>query len=373
MKKILVLGTGYPQNDLILACKNKRLEVHACSYIHGGIGEENADYFELIDIKDVNAVYEYAKRNSIDFIYSVGSDIAMPTVADVANRLGLPCFITLEMAETCNHKGSLREKMKLLPQWSVRSQIMTKKEEEVNISYPFIIKPSDSQGQRGVMLIRNREEYEMNFNNVMAYSSEKKVIIEEYVSGKEISVNVFLHDGKMVFSEISDRITWKDYEGGIIHKHRVPPRYATKKDKEDIAELIDDVIGLLKIKNGPVYFQIMLSNNGPKLIEVTPRLDGCHMWRLLEKYTGISLLKNTIDLLVDGEINTEVICPVNERKEYITEFICAQPNTTFKADIEAYSDAEFIEWYYKDGDIVREMNGKMEKCGYCIRSGDPKP
>ena len=92
MKKILILGAGNAQMDLIEYCNENNYEVYGCSYTNTDKGIPLLDHFEQINIVDADKIEEYAKKNSIDIIYSVGSDIAMPTVSKVAERLNLPHF-----------------------------------------------------------------------------------------------------------------------------------------------------------------------------------------------------------------------------------------------------------------------------------------
>ena len=71
-KKILILGAGEAQIDAIKYCKNKGLKVSGCSYTDNDPGIPLLDYFEQVDIKDINGVAELADRLKADLVYSVG-------------------------------------------------------------------------------------------------------------------------------------------------------------------------------------------------------------------------------------------------------------------------------------------------------------
>lgn len=370
MNRILVLGTGNPQLDLINVCKKNNMEVYACSYCHGGAGEAVADYFELIDITDAEAVLKYVKENQIDYVYSAGSDVAMPTVGKVCEEYGLPCFFKTEVATICNDKGKLRETLRALPKWNVNYQVLADKNEAVTLEYPFMMKPLDSQGQRGVCLVEDYEQFMGEFDNSISFSKEGKVIIEELVVGQEISINTFSIEGKVVFEQVSDRIVWEGFSGGFIHKHIIPSERVQEESLyEELHQLVCESLKTLGLANGPAYFQIKISEEGPKIIEITPRLDGCHMWRLIEYYTGINLLDCTVRLLV-GDKNVESVFANKKsvsKEGYFTEFLCQPPETLVKRESFDLADAVYCEWYYLDGDKVKRMNGCMEKCGYQIQ------
>ena len=59
-----------PQADLIKACKERGMEVYACSYLSGDVAEQYADHFSQINIVDADAIEAYAKENQVEFFHS---------------------------------------------------------------------------------------------------------------------------------------------------------------------------------------------------------------------------------------------------------------------------------------------------------------
>ena len=105
-------------------------------------------------------------------------------------------------------------------------------------------------------------------------------------------------------------------------------------------ELVSEAVTKLEINNGPVYFQIKIENGHPYLIEVTPRLDGCHMWRLIKEYTGVNLLDITMTHFLDGTV-PDISYKVSDIPMH-TEFFCEAPDTEF--DISKYDG--WVDWGY---------------------------
>ena len=367
--KFLVLGIGNAQVDLIkkLAIDH---EIHAVSYLPEGAGRQFVDTFKQIDIKDEQSVFEYARLHSIDIIYSIGSDLGMMTAAAVSNKLKLPSFVTPEIARVCHNKGLLRSRLGKLD-WNVKHNILEGISNMAEFSYPFILKPVDSQGQRGVFLVKNKRDFFERFSTSLRYSRSERLIVEEYIEGPEISVNAYVVDGEIRFSFISDRIVWSGFSGGIIHKHRFPSQFITIESTIKIRQLMMEVIDRIGIENGPVYFQIKLKRNTePKLIEVTPRLDGCHLWRLIKHATGVDLLEITTNHLMGNIENSFVFKNGNGTPNgdgtWVLEFMCEKPEK--EVDINKYdtSNSLYQDWYYENGETVNPMNTFMEKCGYQI-------
>ena len=300
-KRILILGAGNAQIDAIEYCKAHGYKVVGCSYTTVDCGIPHLDYFEQVDIKSMEGVADLARRYGVRAIYSVGSDLAMPTVMKVSEMLGLPHFISYETAETCHSKGKLREA--LGQGFEGNASFITARTLEEALEYtdfPGMMKPVDSQGQRGCFKVESADDIREHFAASLGYSFEGKVIVEEFI-------------------------------------------------------------------DGPAYYQIKLRNGtDPVLLEVTPRLDGCHMWNLIRHYCGADLLDACFRHLLEGAsvLDGKYEMPA---EEYSLAFMSKEPNTRFARDEFDTEGAEHVCYYYDDGDRVLRINGYIEKCGYVIR------
>ena len=360
-KKILILGAGNAQIDLINYCNSIGLETYGCSYTNTDKGISLLDHFAQINIIDFEKVKDYFIENQIDYIYSVGSDIAVPTVCKIAEETGKFHFVSSKTADICCNKHLMRQAMGNsrfnLP------YIVSSSYREIDF-FPAILKPVDSQGQRGVYLVNSNEELKRHFDKSISYSKSSKVIIEKYVSGDEVSVNAYVKDGKVVFGIISDRESFKNFPGGIIKAHHLPSMYQNTTSGEKINELVKETVTKLEINNGPVYFQIKVADGDPYLIEVTPRLDGCHIWDLINRYCGINLIELTMKHLFGEDIKIEKY--TQSKYPMHLEFFCEPPETVFDENKYSSYVSDYSLMYYRTGDRVRKLNSYMEKCGYRI-------
>lgn len=359
---VLILGTGGVQVDM-LKLLSQNHTVHGLSYKAEGKGKKYTDHFAVIDIKNKKAVLDYVRKHDISLVYSIGSDLGMITSAWVSQQMRLPTFISSDTAQNCHKKSVLRKKLEHV-EGNIEYKVLTTPADIGDFYFPCIIKPIDNQGQRGVFLVRNREELEQKFCSSVKFSREGKVIAERYIEGPEVSVNTYLIDGEIRFNIISDRIVWPQYPTGIIHKHRIPSQFVNPESESRIYQLIKDVVKEIGIENGPLYSQIKLEGNNPKLIETAPRLDGCHLWRLIKYATGVDLLATTTNHLMGKEINNLNTDLISDR--WVLEFMCEEPGNRFKIDKYDLDKANYHEWYYDNGAVVRSINSLMEKCGYQI-------
>lgn len=364
-RKLLVLGAGNAQIDLIEYCKEIGLEVYGCSYSNTDRGIKYLDNFEQINIIDVEGVKNYVIENNIDYIYSIGSDIAVPTICKVAENTGKFHFVSSKTAEICCNKHLMRKSLGRDCRFNIPYMFCKSVEEAQKADFfPLMMKPVDSQGQRGVYRINNSEELLEHFNDSMSFSKNGLVILEKFISGQEVSVNAYVKDKKVIFSIISDRESFSDLPGGIIKAHHLPSVFEGTETHRKINELVVETVEKLEINNGPVYFQIKVQHGHPYLIEVTPRLDGCHMWRLIKEYCGVNLLEITMSHFLGKDVYIDKF----EKSELPlhTEFFCEPPITVFNKDKFENQKGIFKTFYYENGDVVKKMNGYMEKCGYRI-------
>jgi len=373
--KILILGTSAPQVDAIRYCQERGLEVHACGHKKIGRGVEVADLFNLIDIKDEDQLIQYCEENDIDYVYSVGSEIALPAANSVSKKLRLPYLIEPEMTDLANDKTIWRKRLGSDFTGNIEFRGIKNKEELSDWKeFPAMMKPADGQGQRGVRKVEDHEEIETYFDDVMDYSGNDKIIIEEYVSGPELSVNAFVIDGELVYVQETDRISFDDFPGGIIKEHHIPSKYTSndEKLKGKIENVVSESVKKLSIDDGPVYVQLKLEDKKePKLIEIAPRLDGCHLWRLIKNYCGVDLLDASFRLLFGQKDEAKKALKEESKKsDHKLIFMTEKPDekvTKEKYDVE---DSLFVEWYYEEDEKVREVNGFMEKIGYRITKND---
>ena len=347
------------------------MEVYGCSYSDQDPGIFFLDHFSQINITDAEAVAGYARENQVDFVYSVGSDIAMPTVSIVSEKLNLPHFVSSECALICCNKQRMREALKESRYYIPYKTCRTLEETEDWNIWPVTVKPVDSQGQRGVSIASDREQLKGAFRRAQFFSRSGPVILEEFVEGKEVSVNAFLRKGEIIFSVITDRESFPQFPGGIIHRHYIPSVFCGTVVQNRIMDLVKDITQRLEISEGPVYFQIMIREEQPYLIETTPRLDGCHMWRLIKMYCGADLLDMSMRALCHEQAvkdaGTAGTDPADGAgSKLMTEFFSMAPGSVFDTALFEELPALYREFYYRSGETVKPINGYMEKCGFRI-------
>ena len=337
-----------------------------CSYTSTDHGIPLLDHFRQVNICDTEGVAQLAGEFQVDAIYSVGSDLAMPTVMKVSEKLHLPHFISSQTADICHSKHLLRETLGSGFDGNAAFITCTSLEDALTFdAFPGMMKPVDSQGQRGCFRVDTPSDIRDHFSDSLSYSISKKVIVESFIDGPEVSVNAYFQDGRLKFGLVSDRITFEEYPGGIIKKHVLPSKFADEAAREACIDLTVRIAEKTGIHDGPCYCQIKIDQGHPVILEVAPRLDGCHMWRLIRHYCGADLLEASFEHLLHGKsvLDADYVFP--DEPCYL-EFLSERTGETVDRSRYDLKGSEYARWYYEDGERVNRITGYMEKCGYVI-------
>lgn len=368
MTKVLILGGLAGQVDALESLRRRGVETHMCGHVRKGPGVEEADHFHVADITSVDAVKRVAMEIGADIVYSVGSDIAMPTVVRVSEDLGLPHFHGVELTDTLRRKQELRTRLDASDLSPVRFVSVQRGDRSPDWNvFPAIVKPVDSQGQRGITLIHSAAELDGAIAIAKENSISGPVIIEEFLEGPEISAHVVVVGGEVKFFLASDRFVWDGPMVGIPMAHGVPLRADTAVWTDDFRELVEGIVTALQVEEGPLYFQAICTTAGPRIIEVASRLDGCHLWRLLRLSTGFDLMDAVLGRLLGepwprfpGE---------DEAKPMVLEFMLDSPETIVTPEYITRAirdDAIFSEVQTAESEKPRRTNDGIARIGYQI-------
>jgi biotin carboxylase len=359
---ILILGAAAVQDDAVQSARELGLTTVVCAQAPDGPAVDTCDEFVQLDFLDVDGVYRLMKERGIRFVYSVGSDRAMPVIGELSRRSGSPAFASKEVAETCNNKGLLRRALFGMD-GAVPFQVINAFEPVIReVDLPCIVKPVDAQGQRGVAKVDSDNDFAGAVAAAAAHSRTGGVIVERFVGGVEISVNGYLVDSQLVFVAVSDRVVWPQFTG-LIREHVVPTQLDNKV-VDAVKSLLSNTCARIGVADGPVYAQMKVEDQRPYIIEITPRLDGCHMWEVIKHASGVDLLEATLRHLVFGEIPS--FAPTPALAPFELEFVCCKPGLPAPTIEREPGDVAYRA-YYPPGTPIRPINGRYEKVGFHLR------
>ena len=296
MKKLLIIGASVLQLPAILKAKEMGFYTAVADFNPNAVGIPYADEYFNVSTIDAEGVTACAKAFRPDGIFTLATDMPMRSIAAASAALSLPA-ITPETAIKATDKGEMIKAFEAAGVEHPWYFILSSPEELEGvldkIDYPCISKPTDNSGSRGVMLIHNEEE----LRNAIRYSSENGrsggVIVEEYLQGSEVSVEIIVLDGIPHVLQVTDKLTT-----GAPHfvemGHSQPSRLPDK-DILAIKDLASRAALSVGIMNGPAHVEIMLTKKGPRMIELGARMGGdCITTHLVPLSTGIDMVASCI-------------------------------------------------------------------------------
>ncbi|MBN2049445.1 MAG: family 2 glycosyl transferase, partial [Spirochaetales bacterium] len=156
--------------------------------------------------------------------------------------------------------------------------------------------------QRGVFLLNTPEDLPKAVPEVLQWSRQREFILEEFYPSEEVTVNGWVTGGILHILTVVDRVTRMfPPHIGICTAHRYPSRHlGTYGDR--IIRLSRDIVKAAGIFEGPVYFQMLIGNEGIKVNEIACRLGGAYEDRYIAFETGV----NTLDLLIDASLGKTI-------------------------------------------------------------------
>ncbi|WP_436938453.1 ATP-grasp domain-containing protein [Staphylococcus xylosus] len=304
MKKVLILGGSVLQIPLIKTAKKLNLYVIVVDMNEKAEGFKYADEKYYISTIDDEKIIELFRELKPDGILTAATDLPMRTIAKVGELFNVNT-ISYDSAINSTDKYQMRNKLDEnnvpIPEYYVANTKSEYLDSLKKIDGNKICKPVDSSGSKGVILIENRDSAEEAFLYAKKYSKSGKILIEEQMIGNEVSVESITINGKTKVIAITDKITtgspYFTEMGHSIHS-QLPSTI-----KRQIEQVTIKAIEALDIKMGPSHTELIITSEGPKIVEVGARLGGDFITSHLVKYaTGIDLLELHLKQSVGYEI-----------------------------------------------------------------------
>ncbi|MFW5686647.1 MAG: ATP-grasp domain-containing protein, partial [Halanaerobium sp.] len=224
--RLLILGGGSAQLSLIKKAKKMGHQVVVSDYYPDAPGKKLADFSSSASTFNFEASLETAEKYRVEGILTTGTDQPVYTAARVADSLNLKHYLSVETARAVTNKRVMKNKFMRAAIPTVKYRILDPDfadKELKDFKKPFVVKPLDSQGQRGVFKLDSISQIREKFNEVLSFSREDKILVEEYYNSDEITVSGWVFEGKAEILTVTDRLRFEsDIHIGICSSHLFP-------------------------------------------------------------------------------------------------------------------------------------------------------
>ena len=372
MKRLFIIGASLLQLPAIQRAKELGYYVGVADFNPDAVGIPYADEYYNVSTIDQEGIYQAAKAFGAEGIMTLATDMPMRSVAYACQRLGL-IGISLDTAVKATDKGEMAHAFAAAgvehPWYYIIENHADLQNIREHLTYPCITKPTDTAGSRGVMLVNNADELE----DAVAYSAANGrsgvVIIEEHLTGPEVSVEIMVWQNEVHILQITDKLTT-----GAPHYvemgHSQPSQLA-ERDLLKIRDLACRAVKAVGIDNGPAHVEIMMTESGPKMVELGARMGGdCITTHLVPLSTGVDMIRATIDVCLGIAPHTEPTAEAGSAIRFLEAPCGTISHIKGIEEARAIPGVQEITLTKQVGDTVNAIGSSTDRAGFVIARAD---
>lgn len=376
MKKLFIMGAGKGQLPIIKLANKMGYETIVGSIPGDYPGINQAKKFREVDITNKEQVLKVAQEEAVDGIVADQIDIAVPTVAYVAEKMELE-GIGYDCALKFTDKFYMRnECSKININMPVYYKI-NKIEEAINYScelgFPFMIKPIDGAGSKGVSLVYNENDLYEKFDIAYRSSKSKSVIIEQFIEGNEYVVEGFASNYQYTNLAIGKR-DYFDIPGKFIPKSTLF-RQPLSDVEQEIFNVNSEIVNHFELKFGVTHGEYIVEKLTGKiyLVEIAARGGGVNTSSdLIPLATGLNINQQYIKLALGEEQYIEIDNMKDNAAAYLS-FLLPKGKVTYISGVDEVKSIPNVQDVHLDelklGLKINSPNDKSARQGPILIKG----
>ncbi len=293
--RIMILGAGIFQVPYIRLAQEMGLDTVVVSISGDYPGIPMADHYVELSTTDTVGVLNAARTWEISAICTGGTDVSVPTLAQVAEALSLPA-VSPQAAVTISSKALFRQFLHdnqlPCPKFCSGRTFESIAFELETWNAPMVFKPEDSSGSRGVGILDewNAAEARKRFEYAQGYSRSGVVCAETFVEGVEVGGDGFMQGGRLAFSVV----THKHMDGLLVRGHSLPTNI-TPEQEQRVCQAVERTCAALGYPDGPVNFDVIVNEREVFILEMGARTGGNGIADLIELATGVNVYRAVLE------------------------------------------------------------------------------
>ncbi len=344
-----------------------------------------ADDFVLASTYDTKATVEAAllyhqTKRSLDGVVCIAADVPL-TVAMVAEAIGLPGIpvsVAVLAADKLAMKQRFVEKGVPVPWFSQVESAEYLQGIIAEKGLPLVVKPVDSRGARGVLRLTEDVDPVWAYHYALSFSPSGRVMVEEYLEGPQISTESLLLSGKGVTPGFADRNYEyiEQFAPYIIENGGEQPSILSLEQKKAVSQCAEQAALAMGIENGVAKGDLVLTDSGPKVIEVAARLSGG--WFSTDQIplgTGVDLVGAVIRQSLGKKVEAQEVTPVFVKGIAIRYFFPPSGKLIKIEGAERFADKDWVHkigFFVRPGDRIDTATNHTQRVGFVITVGNTR-
>jgi biotin carboxylase len=384
-KTLLVLGAGPDQVFMIKTAKAMGLRVLTVDMNPKSRGFQVADDFAVISTRDISALCtfldDYQRRgHRIAGVTTMGSEIP-DVIATLSGYLGTP-GISPESARiaTDKHEMKLRfQKKKIpIPWFREISSVKDLRQAVFDQGYPLVVKPIDRSGSRGVFLLDETSDLENLFAKSKSFSYSGRVQVEKFLSGLQISTETIMYQGKGVTPGFADRNydLMPQFLPQIMENGGWMPSILSDGKRRQVEDLVIRASLALGVTDGVTKGDVVMTEEGPKMIEMAARLSGGDFCESLVPLSiGINYVEAAIKIAIGEEPDFGALKP-KFQQAVVNRYFFPGPGRLLHIEgveeVQKQAWIKKLEFWYNIGDEIPLLLSHAHRFGVFIAVGQSR-
>ncbi len=366
--KVLVLAGGSDQIALICELKKRGYEAILVDYLSNPPARPYADKHIVASTLDVEAVKHIAEQENADLITTACTDQALLTVANVSERLGLPCYLSYKMALNVTNKSYMKRVLTDNGIPTAKFVILDKVNLDAvrGLSFPLVVKPVDCNSSKGVKRIDKLEDLPQYLTKAINFSRTHTAIVEEFKTGKEVSVDYYIEGNQAKLLCATKSLKIKNRDSFTILCSDYP---AVTNEQEKLLQTIgNQVAKAFSLRNCPLFIQMIANGTDLNVIEFSARMGGGSKYNLIHVLSGVDIMRKYVDLVL-GDCPT--VNPSKQVKYCKMVYIYCHPGVYDHIEgIEKLKQEGIVDTYFeyktKGMEILHSETSGDRPAGYLI-------
>jgi len=249
-----------------------------------------------------------------------------------------------------------------------------------NFDFPVVIKPAYGTSSAFVVKVEKAEDLQEEYDYVKEAISEKiesalgdgrQIMVEEYIDGSEVDIDLLIQNGIIKFHSISDNNATK--EPFFVETGRLTPSNLPESDRENIIAMVEETLEKLGIQNGDIHFEAKVSKGIAIPIEINLRMGGDEMYSSVKEVWGVDLIESALKIALGiyipkFKIDEPKRCILS--KDFLSDHSGVLVNLELDPEIKEKDYIEEIKFFKKVGDTVMVPPEGYEYLGWMTVSGD---
>lgn len=310
-RRLLVLGGTQISCEIIRMARAMGCFVGVADYnrIEDSPGKQIADAAYAVSVTDIDAVVDLIRREHMEGVMVGFADAILPAYAEICERANLPSYATKEQLQIFTQKDQYKKILRKYDIPTVEEYTVDLNDFErtiQNIKYPVLVKPTDSAGARGITVCGSKDELRKAIKRALMFSKSKRVLVERYIEGREVTVNWVFKDGEYYLTSIANRHVKHNQEGviplpvGYTYPAAILPKYRTEIEDKCKKMFYDQ-----GLQNGMMFMQCKVVEGQCIVYDIGYRLTGTQEYVNLRTACGYDPMEMMIRFALTGDMGEE--------------------------------------------------------------------